>query len=126
MKSEFLTPLRTEKLNDGYYKLIDRLTYHSKLCQEIIIVPMGFVTDFASVPRVPIIYSIFGNIGQKPGTLHDFLYREAWPRKIADRILFEACRASGMGWCKSRGFYTAVRLCGGACYKPFPGVLDTR
>ena len=126
MKAEFLTPLRTEKLDSKFYELLSPLRYYSKLCYENIIVPEGFVTDFASVPRVPLAYLLCGNTAHRAAVVHDYLYRQGWKRDIADRVLYEACRATGMSWWRSRLIYTAVRICGWACYTPLPGVLDPR
>lgn len=56
-----------------------------------ITVPVGFVTDFASVPRLPLTYLIAGNTGHWAATVHDLLYR--WgvvSRKDADIVFKEA------------------------------------
>lgn len=39
-----------------------------------IIVPSGFYTDFASVPRSPLTYKFFGKFNQE-AVVHDYLYR---------------------------------------------------
>ena len=44
--------------------------------QKIVRVPAGFMTDFASVPRLPMIYLAYGNKAHLPAIAHDFLYRE--------------------------------------------------
>jgi len=62
-------------------------------------VPKGFETDFASVPRLPIIFELWGNRAHRAAVLHDYLYRiDAVPAvtKIqADRVFFEGMRAGG-------------------------------
>ncbi len=56
-----------------------------------ITVPVGFDTDFASVPRVPIVYWLTGDTARKAAVIHDWLYREQkHPRRIADAVLYEA------------------------------------
>ncbi len=39
-------------------------------------VPAGFETDLASVPRVPLIYTIWGDRAHREAVLHDYLYRK--------------------------------------------------
>lgn len=101
---QFLTRLKTEQLTEGtfttkaLFKLIAPLSYSSNTINDIIEVPEGFITDFASVPRLPIIYVFLGNLGNSAATLHDFLYTyphipnkrlSALPvtKEIADRVL---------------------------------------
>ena len=57
----------------------------------------GFVTNFASVPRLPLMYWAFGGIGDEAATLHDWLYRKEHTqstgherqidRETADKVL---------------------------------------
>ena len=54
-----------------------------------VVVPEGFQTDYASVPRLPITYALFGDTAHEAGSLHDYLYRAGAvpnvPKKTADR-----------------------------------------
>lgn len=99
---KFLTPLEVQQISEATpdrpakFKLTDALVYDSKTIG-LIIVPEGFITDFASVPRVPIAYLITGGLGNSAATLHDFLYTKPHStmtscvnpvtRKQADRVL---------------------------------------
>lgn len=38
-------------------------------------VPAGFETDLASVPRLPLIYMIWGDRAHREAVLHDYMYR---------------------------------------------------
>jgi len=40
-----------------------------------ILVPKGFETDLASVPRLPIVYLIWGDRAHREAVLHDYCYR---------------------------------------------------
>ena len=40
-----------------------------------IVVPAGFQTDYASVPRLPVTYALFGDSGHEGATIHDYGYR---------------------------------------------------
>ena len=100
---QFLSTLKTEQVRQGTlstsakYRLTSPLIYESNTLNQIIIVPAGFITDFATVPRLPFIYSLLGNLGHAAATLHDFLYTEPHlafkgsnkyvNRKLADKIL---------------------------------------
>jgi hypothetical protein len=54
-------------------------------------IPAGFDTDFASVPRVPIIFWLTGDTSRKAAVVHDWLYRtQTVSRHVADAVLFEA------------------------------------
>lgn len=70
---KYLTDLDTRDMPNGKHLLISDLYYKSSTVGRII-VPEGFITDFASIPRWPIIYWLFGGLGNKDATLHDWLY----------------------------------------------------
>lgn len=63
--------------------VLDGVTY-------LIRVPPGFKTDFASVPRIPLAFWLFGGIGDYAAGAHDWLYYTAeYPRDICDAIFRE-------------------------------------
>jgi len=78
-----------------------------------IMVPAGFRTDFASVPRLFWrILPPFGLYG-KAAVLHDWLYFEAMlSRETADGIFLEAMVELGVAKWKRRIMYRAVRMFG--------------
>ena len=76
-------------------------------------VPVGFLTDFASVPR-PLwwLFPRWGRYGNA-AVLHDFLYcDQTRPRRAADRIFLEAMNVLGVRWLTRSTLFTAVRLFG--------------
>ena len=78
-------------------------------------VPIGFMTDFASVPR-PLWWLIprWGKYGNA-AVIHDYCYWEQrFSRKEADRIFREGMEVLGVPKCKRTLMYCAVRL-GGKC-----------
>lgn len=70
---KFLTPLNVEKVNEKKWKLTCDLIYKSNTIGYII-VPAGFVTDFASVPRLPFAYWVLGGRADAAAVIHDWLY----------------------------------------------------
>lgn len=71
----FQGPLKIELMRDEhcYWRLTEPLVFDSEELGSIT-VPAGFCTNFASVPRLPVIYSLFGDTAHRAATLHDYLY----------------------------------------------------
>ena len=73
--SQFLTELDCELRDDDCIWVLKKpLVYKSDLVG-IITAPEGFEMDFASVPRLPIIYSLFGDRAHREAVIHDLNYR---------------------------------------------------
>ena len=97
--------------------LVSPLLYESDVAGKIIKVPTAFETDFASVPRVPLIFDLMGDTAHGAATLHDYLYSTGEVRReIADKVLFEAAIVSGISKWRARAMYLAVRLFGASHY----------
>jgi hypothetical protein len=98
------------------FRLVSPFRYNSHEGQ--IIIPSGFYTDGASVPRI--FWNIFSPFGSYfPAALvHDFLYSkdsdDLFPcdRATADEIFLQAMKDAGVGWLTRRTIYRAVRLGG--------------
>jgi len=105
--------LITEWVDDDRWLLISPLLYESDIAGTIV-VPAGFTTDFASVPRLPVAFMLFGDEAHPAATVHDYLYRcTRVSRATADKVFLEAMSVTGLGW-KRWPMYWAVRLFGGA------------
>lgn len=108
----FTTPLRLEadKRPDHWVLLAD-LIWHSDT--ERIVVPAGFVTDLASIPR-PLrgILNQNGN-SRRPAVLHDYLYQtQSLPRAAADEIFRRALAAEDIGAVGRFVYWSGVRIGG--------------
>lgn len=120
----FLSPLELEYIDGRNWKITAPFEYAvgaatSKL---IITIPAGFITDFASIPRI--FWNILPPTGKygKAAVVHDLLYREPrllvkgqWRpivRKTADCILLEAMTVLGVDWFQKDIIYYGVRLGG--------------
>lgn len=99
------------------YRLQSPLIYQSDVAGIVITVPTGFITDLASIPRLPFIYILLAKVADLPGVVHDFLYSTGTvPRAMADKVLREACLLTGVPAWKASMIYQGVRLFGGSHY----------
>lgn len=120
MSACFLSPLQTALIDeqDGRFKLVSPLIYFSEILGGKITVPEGFDTDFASVPRLPVVYVLYANRGRRAAVVHDFLYRNGmFERSTCDAIFREALRAGGENFFVSWAMWAGVRLGGVFHYK---------
>ncbi len=118
--AEFKTELNARLKDDDTVWVIDsRLVYESDILGTII-VEDGFETDFASVPRVPLFYTLFGDRAHREAVIHDYLYRIdslPWAAKdMADDVFLEAMKVRGKGFFVRYGMYWGVVLGGWTAY----------
>jgi hypothetical protein len=122
---------RVEEAGDsreGRYcvRLLETLEYRvgSEDSDEVIRVPVGFETDFASIPWG--LWNLFPPLGlwARPAIIHDFLYdrggvlpSKTYSRKEADMIFREAMSVVGVPAWRREVMFMAVRLGGGAGWK---------
>lgn len=98
--AKFLTELdlHCKPTNEKVWILDSTLVYYSDLLGEIY-VPAGFETDLASVPRLPLVYVMWGNRAHREAVVHDYLYRvnsnPVVTRAQADAVFKEAMKATG-------------------------------
>jgi hypothetical protein len=123
--SSFTTELVVRKLSDGLWEVREPFEFHlgAEEGPEFVDVPVGFITDFASIPRIlwPFLPPT-GNYG-KAAVIHDKLYvlpiilnvngtfRRA-ERGDADRILREGMEVLEIGWFTRKIIYLGVRTGG--------------
>ncbi len=120
MKARFLSPLCVKQVSEKNWKLMAPLGYWSAVICRLIVVPAGFVTDFASVPRLPFVYWFTGGLAQAPAALHDWLYRTrsiSVTRAQADAVLSEAMIARGYWKVRAWFVWAGVRLGGASSYR---------
>ncbi len=118
-KARFLSTLRTDRvgLASADRILLAPLVFSSELLDRYVVVPTGFVTDFASVPRAPFTYWLFGGVGDEAAVVHDFLYeRGLVPREQADDVYLEALEACGVVKWRRLSMWAAVRAFGSSRY----------
>ncbi len=135
--SAFLSHLDGRWITDKTFMLLADLVYQSDLLGVTLTIPKGFVTDFASVPRVPIVYMMFGDRAHHESVVHDYLYQThraripepqalllgPWrdvSRAKADKVFLEAMETRGKSAFVRRGMYWGVVLGGRSSYKSGP------
>lgn len=127
MNAAFLTHPEVRWINGHYpWELTAELVYRSPILAELRLpknepgtlrIPARYCTDYASVPRLPVVYWWTGGRAVLPSVVHDYLY-DCWPetisRKTADKIFLEAMTAERdpKRWVTRRAMYTGVRLGG--------------
>jgi hypothetical protein len=118
--SAFLDKLDVTLLDDasndgrGAWQLHNDFRFQSDVAGQTITVPAGFVTDFASVPRFPFTYWLFGDTSHEAAVVHDWLYKsKIIDRALADAVLKEASAAAGVPAWRRWGMYLGVRIGGG-------------
>ena len=112
---KFIKPLVVKKLETGQWEVYEDLEYHvgTKDSGEVIVVPSGTITDFASVPRG--LWNIFPPDGKysPAACVHDYLYQTKgldgkYTRHESDDIFFEAMGVLGVPSWKKNLMYAAV------------------
>lgn len=131
--SRFLFHLDQRRTGPREAVLLREFHYESDLADAIIVVPVGFLYDGASVPRV--FWNIVGPFGRvlRASVIHDWLYTvkriELSPdnflivdQKLADDIYLEALYVDreppwNITWFQRNGAYRAVRNFGGEAWR---------
>jgi len=82
------------------WRLREDLIYQSELVG-LIIVPSGYETDFASVPRLPLVYWLTGDTAHASAVVHDYLCSVWYPGdsiswRGAANVFEEAMKCEGV------------------------------
>ena len=113
----FQHPVRVELQTDRKrWVLLTDFAYLPPGKKEVV-VPTGFDTDFASVPRWPLTFALLGSYGHAAAVIHDWLYRSGeLSREDADRVFHEALRSSGIARWRAWIMWAGVRIGGKSRY----------
>jgi hypothetical protein len=117
----FVSPLRVQRWGRESWLVYEPLVYDSALIGRVE-VPLGYTTDFASVPRwLPIAYATAGDSAHPAALVHDYLYQTHEAEKAtADAVFLEAMAVSGEPRWRALAMYWAVRWCGQGSYDSGP------
>lgn len=71
------------------------IRYESDVLGQTVIVPAEMITDFASVPRLPLAWWLVGDTAHRAAVVHDLLYQhpDFDDRALADAVFREAMAA---------------------------------
>lgn len=127
--SSFTKPLKVENVDDTHWKLLEEFDYYIGDVDSArsVRVPAGFVTDFASIPKI--LWNILPPWGKygKAAVIHDYMYTAHKvsfedetgnvslvdiERKQADDVFLEAMKVLGVGVVTRYAMYYAVRVFG--------------
>lgn len=121
MATRFLSPFRVELIdgkdqsNDGRgsWAMCAPFGVWSEALQRESWVPEGFVHDFASLPRAPLVFLRYGDRAHRAAPHHDLLYTtHEVDRLTADSVFLELMLATGVPWEIAAEMFRAVRLFG--------------
>lgn len=141
--SEFLTPLDVRFIRDELARLLGPLRYRSDYLAKLIHdhvqatgrppawvtalgprgmsghvdVPAGYETDFASVPRWPVVYWLAGGRATSEAVVHDYLCNPGRPGvrvpwAVGAAVFREAMGVMQQRWWRRGGMWLFVRLYG--------------
>lgn len=118
--SEFRSNLVVTPKTDKIWILLEPLIYYSDILGREIKVPTTFETDLASVPRVPIVYQLWGARCHYESVLHDYLFRydskPYVPYSVSNRVFREAMIVRGKPWYIREPMYAGVVIGGWGAY----------
>ncbi len=126
-RDSFKTPLIVEVMPSGkrfrlYHSFIYRWRFKSKgfLCEAVTHVPVGFLTDFASIPWLARV--IIPKLGKwtKASVVHDYHYQNGIPsltRAQADRCFLDGMKDLGVAKWQRALMYWAVRVGAGKAWR---------
>ncbi len=81
-------------LPGGVWELVSDLSFFWDEEDSVISVPRGFKTDFASVPRLPVIYLAFAHHAHIAAVFHDYALSVGWSRSYAHNLFVHVMRAA--------------------------------
>lgn len=111
--SQFLDALCVTEIDDRIFQVCDHAFRYQSDIAGLLTVPVGFKTDFASVPRIGIIYAMLGDTAHEPAVVHDWLYYSGLiSRKESDQVLLEAMAVIGLPAWRRWPIYWGVRMGG--------------
>jgi hypothetical protein len=124
--NNFLGPLRLDYIDGRAWQVVEGFTYRigTPDGEEFVAIPPGFVTDFASVPRLlKWLWPSPGGLWDKPAVVHDFIYRFGYverndgtiryvTRLEGDGIFNEGMTVTGTRVMARRCLYRGVRIGG--------------
>lgn len=109
------------------WELLTEVDYLSAVLRGRLRIAPGFVSDFASVPRLPLAYWLFGGRARRAALPHDFLYQTHLTdlivvdgKPLADALFREIMLLVGDGWAVRSFMWLGVHLGGQSAWESGP------
>ena len=114
-----ISRLNTCPIDDKYWEVLEEYSYETS--KGLVVVPKGFRTDYASVPRIfRNIINSYGKHG-RAAVVHDWLYSSKCTlnitREEADKIFLEIMKECDVGVFKRNLMYRMVRMFGASHFR---------
>lgn len=112
------SPVTVADVDDRYSMLTEPLVWKIGKTGRTIVVPAGFVTDYASIP--PGVRAFIGKRGRhsRAAVVHDFLYwSQLCSRAQADNLMLIGMKEDDAGALRSWAIHTGVDLGGGFAWE---------
>lgn len=105
-------------------------TLLAPIVYEDLVIPAGFESDGASVPRFfwRCVFPPNDTRALRAAFIHDYVYRvhpRGWTKKKADQTFYKLLRENGIGYCSAKMAYWGVRGFGAPSWKAGGHVLLT-
>ena len=129
MKVRFLSALCLTPADEpGWWRLTASFACRIEEQPEgtMVIMPLDFVTDLATVPRLPLAWLIAGGVANRAAVLHDWLYFRRYRRQWADAVFYAAMREEGVSLWRRWIMWASVRLFGRLIYERRFGLTPGR
>jgi hypothetical protein len=120
-QKEAVNPLFISRFADPMYFLTQPITWQPEPAQDdvqTVTVPVGFVTDFASIPRIFWTALKPDGIYAWAAVVHDYMYwTQTTSKEVADKTLLYAMEDFAIPTLTKNAIYQAVHLFGGGSWK---------
>ena len=112
--------MKIEYIGNNRWRLLESIGFED--VKNDYLVPAGFITDFASIPRTVRVMFKYDTIYSRASVIHDYLYKykdiDITKRKDADLLFLKIMKKDGVGLIKRHIIYRSVRMFGFLFYKP--------
>lgn len=110
--------VHTKTVEGGLFELTKSLRYYSEEFDKWTEVPVGFQSDFASIPLIARVFINRNGKSRAPAVIHDYIYkRHTASRDVADKIFLEAMKSANVSLITRTLMYRAVRVAGWLFYE---------
>lgn len=103
------------KFQTGEHVLVDSFKYQFPSMRRPVVVPAGFVTDFASIPG-PVQWAFRNGFHDMPALVHDYMYWSQRSKREADLVFRNTLRDMRLPQWQVMAMYAAVELAGSSAW----------